>query len=225
MRDCSAAVDAMRDLAPRRRKPYSVQMNPATVLLENVIQGFQTAVWIILLGLTFIDVGAVDLKVFQQNATFFGSVVFASILIAAFYWLGLIVDTAYYHTFIQWREARWFARQRRRGEPQLLEMALVCMLASADLASLLKERQAHLRMFRVSMVNIALITLTLCIFVSVKVPSPKWPVLIPSAVVGAILFATACYVWSKLYKFYVTVIQTGYHAVLEEREASRLKKK
>lgn len=191
-------------------------MNPATVLLENVIQGFQTAVWIALFGLTFVDIGTVDFKVLQQNSTFFGSVVFASILVASFYWLGLIVDTAYYHTLIQWRESRWFARQRRAGEPKLLDMVLICMLRSPDLAALLKERQAHLRMFRVSMVNIAFITVSLCIFVSVRVSSDKWRILVVSAAIGLFLFAVACYVWRKLYKFYVTVVQTGYHTIREE---------
>jgi hypothetical protein len=183
-------------------------MNTTTVLLENLIQGFQTALWLVLLMLTFVDVGTVDISIVSDNAAIIGSV-----FLAICYWLGIIVDTAYYNRFIQRYEQRWFAGLRRPDEPTLLEMVFSCMLRNADLASLFKERQAHLRMIRVSTVNIVLITVTMSLFTIVRISSHKYLFLVSTIAVGLFLFVIAQYAWRKLYKLYVTMIQTGYRLV------------
>jgi hypothetical protein len=188
-------------------------MNTTTVLLENLIQGFQTILWIGLLALSCIDITAADVALLRANATMVKSVLFASIFLGACYWLGLIVDTAYYHVFIQRSEKRWFEAKRRTDEPNLLDMALVCMSRSADIAALLKERQAHLRMFRVSMVNVAFITIGACVFTVTKLSDHRWLVFGICVTTGAAIFAVMRSVWRHLYGFYVTLIQTGYRVI------------
>jgi hypothetical protein len=195
-------------------------MNTTTVLLENLIQGFQTALWIVLVVLTFVPIAPPELTFLRANLTAVKSVLFASILLAGCYWLGLIVDTAYYHVFIQRFEKRWFDAKRREGDPNLLDMALVCMLRSADIASLLKERQAHLRMFRVSMVNTAFITIAACAFILVRLPMHRWLAFGVCLVVGALSFAVMRSVWRHLYGFYVTLIQTGYSVIIHDRNSA-----
>jgi hypothetical protein len=183
-------------------------MNTTTVLLENLIQGFQTALWLALLILSFVDVGAIDVSTLSNNATILGSV-----FLAVCYWLGIIVDTAYYNRFIQRYEQRWFAHLRQPAEPTLLEMVFVCMLRNTDMASLFRERQGHLRMIRVSTVNIVLITVAMSLFTIVRISSHKSLILASTIVVGLFLFAIAQYAWRKLYKLYVTMIQTAYRLV------------
>jgi hypothetical protein len=195
-------------------------MNTTTVLLENLIQGFQTALWITLLLLTWIPIGPPELTFLRANATAAKSVVFGSILLAGCYWLGLIVDTAYYHVFIQRSEKKWFEARRHKDEPNLLDMVLLCMLRSPDIASLLKERQAHLRMFRVSMVNTAFITAAAAIFILIRLPTHRWPALGACILVGVVTFMIIRSVWRHLYGFYVTLVQTGYSVILGDRQSA-----
>lgn len=189
-------------------------MNTATIFVENLIQGFQTAVWIALVTATCTDFTSDNLKFVQANVpSVVTSVLFGSIFLAACYWLGLVVDTAYYNSIIQRFESRWSTRFRAADEPTLLAMALACTVHNADVAALLKERQTHLRMFRVSVVNSALITLAASLFILVRVAVHKWLALSLCIFVGGLSFYVSCYVWFKLYKLYVTIIRTGYHLI------------
>lgn len=191
-------------------------MNTAAVLLENLIQGIQTLCWMLLLALTFIDHGELAVLLSQQNAT--ATTILA---VAICYWLGIIVDTAYYHAFIQRHESKWADKLIPPGSPSLSHMVFKCIIKSSDLSKLFQERQAHLRMLRVSMVNIVFLTPSALLFLNFQGKHrPSVATSLTVSLLGIFSFAVTAYAWKKLYKYYVTMVQTSYSMLSLERAES-----
>jgi hypothetical protein len=183
-------------------------MNTATILIENLIQGLQTFACIALVTFPFFDYRLLDLRLYKDY------VAPASFLaLALFYWLGIVVDTLYYHLFIQRHEARWAKALLGDKGPTLSTMAFKCILASGDLARLLLERQAHLRLLRVSVVNSVLLTFALVLFLHSGLSRHSVSLTLCVIGIGAAVFLGITYTWSKLYKYYVTVVQTSYRLI------------
>jgi hypothetical protein len=184
-------------------------MNTATVLLENVIQGLQTIAWMLLLLFSFVDFSAFSPLLTQQNITATGL-----LIIAVCYWLGILVDTAYYHLFIQSHEDRWAKARIPAGEPSLSQMVFRCIVESGDLAKLLLERQAHLRMLRVSIVNLVFIVLSALVFLD---SHPAYRTIQANLLVfgfGTFAFVCTAYSWRKLYGYYITIAKISYDAII-----------
>lgn len=186
-------------------------MNTTTILIENLIQGLQTFAWIALVTFSFLDYGLLDIHLYRDY------IAPASFLaLASFYWIGIIVDTMYYHLFIQRHEARWVKALLDDKGPTLLTMVSKCILANSDLAKLLLERQAHLRLLRVSVVNSAFITIALLLFIHLGLSSHSISLTLCVVGVGATVFLGIAYTWRKLYKYYVTMVQTSYGLITEK---------
>jgi hypothetical protein len=179
-------------------------MNTTTILIENVIQGLQTFVWIALVTLSF-EHPELDLHLYKD---YLAPVSFLAL--ASFYWLGIVVDTMYYNLFIQRHEARWVKAMLHDDDPALLTMVCKCILASSDLAKLLLERQAHLRLLRVSLVNSAFLTLASVLFLHLGLSHHSVWLTLGVAGIGGTAFVGIAYTWRSLYKYYVTMVQTSY---------------
>jgi hypothetical protein len=192
-------------------------MNTATVLIENVIQGIQTALWIILLLFSFVDYSLLIPHMTINNLT-----VVSILLLALCYWLGIMVDTVYYHLFIQSFERKWALRRLQSLDLSLSTMVFRCFIASQELGKLLMERQAHLRMLRVSMINIVFIVLSGLLFLHLKTNHVTFQSHIIIIVAGSALFLSTAYAWRKLYEYYITIAKNGYEAVLAHQSASQL---
>lgn len=186
-------------------------MNTAAVLLENLIQGIQTLGWILLLVFTLIDPSVFTTFLLQQNVT-----VIAALTLAISYWLGIIVDTAYYHIFVQRHEQRCVKMLIPTGSPSLSHMVFKCIIKNSELAKLLLERQAHLRMLRVSMVNLVLLSLSALIFLNFRGMHYDLSVNLTVFFLGVISFFCTAFAWKKLYKYYVTIVQTSYALIASE---------
>ena len=189
-------------------------MNTTPILIENLVQGLQTFICIALVTFSFFDYRLLDLRPYKDYlapASF--------LALALFYLLGIVVDTMYYHLFIQWHEARWAKALLGDKGPTLSTMVFKCILASGDLAKLLLERQAHLRLLRISVVNSALLTLALVLFLHVGLSRHSVSLTLGVAGVGAAAFLGIAYTWRKLYKYYVTVVQTSYRLITAAPEA------
>jgi hypothetical protein len=186
-------------------------MNTATVLLENIIQGIQTGVWIILLLFSFLDYTA-----FMQMATPDKIPVGGALILASSYWLGITVDTVYYHLFIQFFEKQWAAKRLKDTNITLLTLVCRCLVESPELGKLLLERQAHLRMIRVSMINIILIAASAIVFITVRHIGNFAAILLITGI-GTFLALSTAFAWRKLYGYYITLAQSGYEAILKKR--------
>jgi hypothetical protein len=190
-------------------------MNTASVLLENLIQGIQTLAWILLFTFTVIDPSTFTAFLSQQNAT--ATTVLA---LAICYWFGIIVDTAYYHIFIQRYEQRWVTMLIPHGSPSLSKMVFQCIINGGELAKLLLERQAHLRMLRVSMVNLVFLTLSTLVFLNFRGVHREFVTNLTVLLLGAFLFCGTCFTWKKLYKYYVTIVQTSYELINQKQSGA-----
>jgi len=181
-------------------------MNTAAVLVENLIQGMQTLCWMLLLFFSFFQYSEIIPGFAQLHLA-----TVAVILVAICYWIGIIVDTAYYNLIIQRFEGRWIKKLVNPGEPSLSDMVFACITKNSDLAKLFLERQAHLRMLRVSTVNTLLLTFTGMLFLfNNKYP---WPWFFTTAAIGMVFFIGTAYAWRKLYKYYVSMAKTAYKLV------------
>jgi len=190
-------------------------MTSFTVLFENLIQGVQTFAWLALLVMAVLGQGFVVpsiVRCYSTEASF--------VAVVAFYWLGILVDTSYYHWFIQRYERRWCERLLGPEEPTLAKMVFACLAGSAEIGRLLLERQAHLRLLRVSVVNSAFLTISgllFCIF-GVHVRSLAAYVLIGGG--GAWLFLVSIFAWRKLYAYYVSIAKSGYFAIRAQADGT-----
>jgi len=180
-------------------------MNTAAVLVENLIQGMQTLGWMLLLLFSFADGSAITVFLAQQNITVIGVLV-----VALCYWLGIVVDTAYYNLFIQRFEGKW-SKELTGDGPTLSVLVFTCITKNSDLSRLFLERQAHLRMLRVSTANILLLTVSGLLFLSVHGNSMLWLTVV--ATCGLILLLVTAYAWRKLYKYYVSMAKTAYQVL------------
>jgi hypothetical protein len=163
---------------------------------------------------SFLDYGSLDLypyKDYLAPASF--------LALASFYWLGIVVDTMYYHLFIQRHEARWVKALLDDKGPTLSTMVFKCILSSSDLARLLLERQAHLRLLRVSVVNSAFITAALLMFLHMGLSRHSVSLTLGVVGIGATVFVGVAYTWHKLYKYYVTVVQASYRLIAATDQA------
>lgn len=183
-------------------------MNTTTILIENLIQGLQTFAWIALVAFSFFDYKLLNMNLYKDYlapASF--------LALASFYWLGIVVDTMYYHLFIQRHEARWVKALLYHNGPTLSTMVFKCILTSSDLAKLLLERQAHLRLLRVSLVNSAFLTIALVLFLHFGLLRHSVTLTLGIIGIGATGFLSIAYTWRNLYKYYVTIVQTNYRLI------------
>ena len=180
-------------------------MNTAAVLVENLIQGMQTLGWMLLLLFSFADDSAINVFLAQQNIT-----AISVLALALCYWLGIVVDTAYYNLFIQRFEEKW-SKELTDGGPTLSVLVFTCITKNSDLSRLFLERQYHLRMLRVSAVNILFLTISGLLFLSVHGHSTLS--LIVVATCGLILLLLTAYAWRKLYEYYISMAKIAYQVL------------
>lgn len=183
-------------------------MNFAAILFENVIQGIQTLIWILLLTFTFLDYNWIDINFIEKNIAFF-----SVLAIAVIYFLGLLVDTAYYNLIIQRWERKWVKLFVTIPNQSLQSMYFKCITQNSDLYRLFSERQSHLRLFRVSVVNILLLTITSIVFLYFRLHVQSLKFYIYIILFGMISFTFTCFAWKKLYKYYVSIIEAGFKSI------------
>jgi hypothetical protein len=190
-------------------------MNTTTILIENLIQGLETFAWIALVIFSLWDYRLLDLHRYKD---YLAPISFLAL--ASFYGLGVVVDTMYYHLFTQRHEARWIKTLLGAKEPTLSTMVFKCILTNGDLAKLLLERQAHLRLLRVTVVNAALVTLGLLLFLHLGLSRHSPSLSLGVATIGTVVFLSAAYTWRKLYNYYVTIVITSYTLIMAAPKAA-----
>ena len=188
-------------------------MNFASILFENIIQGIQTLIWILLLAFTFTDYTWFDIEFIEKNIK-----MFSVLTLAVTYFLGLIVDTAYYNLIIQRWEGKWTKKYINTSNESLQSMYFRCVLESNDLYRLFSERQSHLRLFRVSVVNIILLTISGLVFLNFRLHNHNLQPNIYILVVGVSSFTITYFAWKKLYKYYSSMIESAFIVINRKNE-------
>lgn len=105
-----------------------------------------------------------------------------------------------------------------KDDPSLSTMVFTCIVANSDLAKLLMERQAHLRLLRISVVNAVFSTITVVLFIQMRRPEPVALLTAIAVVAGTAIFSVLAYTWRNLYKYYITIVRTSYRIVRHRRD-------
>lgn len=187
-------------------------MQTTAILVENLIQGLQTLLWIALFSFSIYDYEQI---LFLTSERYFTIAI--GVVIGIIYLLGIVVDTVYYNLIIQRFESKWVKRYVKNKNETLLTMYFECILFNAELARFFQEKQSHLRMIRVTVVNIPLMTLGLLSFNVFALQATKFSSLLLILLIGGVAELVIIYAWKKLYKYYVTIIEKAFLEINHNR--------
>jgi hypothetical protein len=181
-------------------------MSTTTVLVEIIIIGVQTSIWLMLLLLTFTGYKWISWESLEKWNT-----VALALAVPVIYSLGAIFDMLNY--VIAYKVIGRIFNKYIKPAPQFQSKLLVCLSEDSEMSKLIQERHNRLRVLVSTVVNCFMITVSASAFTLFQVNRPHLTLISSIVISGVLLTGLSLYAYVVLSNAFGDTVDAGYEII------------
>lgn len=185
-------------------------MNTTPIVIEILIGGFQTTVWLALIILSIFGYEWIQLGTAER---WLGLTIF---IIVISYTLGILFDRLW--NFLLHKPDEMI-RNKYFSKSELYQLRVRIFAKSETMASFLDYIRSRMRIARASLCNFCLITASSLFFILIRLNHLdvflKWKLLLFTGICGALLILLAFYAWKSITNTYYKQVSNIYKELFE----------